>query len=115
MKISTLSEGTAFMRSARAATIIALFSAAFACQSLQAQQSPDLAALDRYVAAAVRDCPGGEVTITATLDGGSALVAITGGDDAWRTESAAALGAFRATVKGSHLTLRLRRTPLRAV
>jgi len=55
MKISTLSEGTAFMRSARAATIIAVFSAAFACQSLQAQQSPDLAALDRYVAAAVRD------------------------------------------------------------
>jgi len=67
------------------------------------------------VAAAVRACPGGEVTITATLDGESALVAITGGDDAWRTESAAALGAFRATVKGSHLTLRLRRTPLRAV
>jgi len=67
------------------------------------------------VAAAVRACPGGEVTITATLDGASALVAIAGGDDAWRTESAAALAAFHATVNGSCLTLRLLRTPLRAV
>jgi hypothetical protein len=67
------------------------------------------------VAAAVSACPGGVVTITATLDGESALVAITGGDDAWRTESAAALGGFRPAVEGSRLTVRLRRTPLRAV
>jgi len=55
MSIATLSEATSFMRSARAALIIAVFSAAFAGQSLQAQRSPDLAALDRYIAAAARD------------------------------------------------------------
>ena len=52
------------------------------------------------VAAAVRACPRGDITITATLDGESALVAISGGDDAWRAESAAALEAFRGTVEG---------------
>ena len=67
------------------------------------------------IAAAVRACPGGDVTITATLDGESARLSIAGGDDAWRTESAAALEAFQATVRGSCLTLSLTRTPLRAV
>jgi CubicO group peptidase (beta-lactamase class C family)/dienelactone hydrolase len=43
------------MRSARVALLIALFPAVFAGWSLQAQQSPDLAALDRYIAAAARD------------------------------------------------------------
>jgi CubicO group peptidase (beta-lactamase class C family)/alpha-beta hydrolase superfamily lysophospholipase len=43
------------MRSARSALIIAACSGAFAGRSLQAQRSPDMAALDRYVAAAARD------------------------------------------------------------
>ena len=53
--VSTFSEAAFFMRSARPALLIALFPAAFIGQSLQAQRSPDLAALDRYVAASARD------------------------------------------------------------
>lgn len=47
------------MRSVRAALVIAAFPAAFAvafaAEPLQAQRSPDLASLDRYIAAAARD------------------------------------------------------------
>lgn len=43
------------MRSIRAALITAVIPGVMATGSLQAQQSPDLAALDRYVAAAARD------------------------------------------------------------
>ena len=43
------------MRRACSALIVAACSGAFAGESLQAQRSPDMAALDRYVAAAARD------------------------------------------------------------
>jgi CubicO group peptidase (beta-lactamase class C family)/dienelactone hydrolase len=43
------------MRSARSALFLAVFSIALTGKDLQAQRSPDLAALDRYVAAAARD------------------------------------------------------------
>jgi CubicO group peptidase (beta-lactamase class C family)/dienelactone hydrolase len=43
------------MRRACSALIVAAWSGAFAGESLQAQRSPDMAALDRYVAAAARD------------------------------------------------------------
>ena len=43
------------MRSTRAALVLGVFSVALAGKHLQAQQSPDLAALDRYVDAAARD------------------------------------------------------------
>jgi CubicO group peptidase (beta-lactamase class C family) len=53
--MSTLSQATLFMRPARAGLIVAVFSTALAGTSIEAQKSPDLGALDRYVAAAARD------------------------------------------------------------
>ena len=67
------------------------------------------------VGAAVRACPAGLVTMTATLDGASVLVVVEGGDEAWCAESAAALGAFGALAEADRLSLTLRRTPLRPV
>ncbi len=67
------------------------------------------------VGAAVRACRGGVVTMTAAIDGESVDIAIEGGDDAWRSQSAVALGAFGALAQAGRLTLRLKRTPLRAL
>jgi hypothetical protein len=67
------------------------------------------------VGAAVRACRGAVVTMTAVIDAELVEIAIEGGDDAWRAESAVALGAFGALSQAGCLTLSLRRTPLRAV
>jgi CubicO group peptidase (beta-lactamase class C family)/dienelactone hydrolase len=53
--MATLAKVIFFMRSALSGLFIAVFSAAFIGQPLLAQRSPDLGALDRYVAAAARD------------------------------------------------------------
>jgi hypothetical protein len=64
------------------------------------------------VAGVVALCREGDVTVTAALDGGTAVVTIAGGGDAWCRESAVALEAFGAEADAGGVTLRLKRAPL---
>ncbi len=76
---------------------------------------PPLAAdrAGRAVAGIVTSCRDGDVTVTAALEGASAVLTISGGGDAWCRESVAALEALGATAEGGRVTVSLQRPPLR--
>jgi hypothetical protein len=78
---------------------------------------PPLAA-DRAGAAVgsvVADADAEELAISAELNGSLASLILTGGDEAWCRQAAAALLTVGATAHGDRLLIRLQRTPLRPV
>jgi hypothetical protein len=67
------------------------------------------------VASVVRVADADELAISAELNGSLASLTLTGGDETWCREAAAALSPLGATAHGDRLLIRLQRTPLRSV